>query len=62
MSKKSPEDREVDHRTETDGEGVHHYRTYEDENGDQYTQYEGTESRNELLGFEDDEHFEDNML
>jgi hypothetical protein len=62
MGKKNPEDREVDHYTETDSDGVHHYRTYEDENGDRYTRHEGTESRNELLGFEDDEHFEDNML
>lgn len=56
------DDRPVDEEIEFDSDGAHKYRTYEDENGNRYTRYEGTESRNELLGFENDEQFRDNVL
>lgn len=57
-----PDDKLVSERTEYDSRGAHHYSTYEDEDGNRYEEHDSTESRNDLLGFDDDEHFEDNML
>lgn len=62
MPKKNPNDRLVDEETKYDSDGAHRYRTYEDEDGNRYTRYEGVERGHEILGFENREQFEDNML
>lgn len=56
-------DKVVDEHSEYDNRGNRDdYTVYEDENGDRYEERTGGASRNDILGFEDDEHFEDNML
>ncbi len=59
---KSGSDTIVEEWTEYDFRGTHIFAIYEDEDGYRYKECIGYESSNDLLGFEDDDHFEDNML
>ena len=53
----------VDETTKTSSSGdIAHYEVYEDDEGNTYEEYVGGATRNEILGFEDDDHFEDNMF
>ena len=53
-------DRDESERT-SDG-GRIDYSVWRNEDGDEVRFQTGGESRNDMLGFEDDDHFEDNMM
>lgn len=53
----------ADSETEYDAEGnAIDYDVYRNDEGDEVWLRDGVRSRNDILGFEDDDHFEDNLL
>lgn len=54
--------KEVERFSEYGANGRVDYAIYEDEDGNRWKERVGGASRNDLLGFEDDEQWEDNMF